>query len=755
MNFMKKWIAIALSMTLIITSLAPASNNVSATDKSTGGLGNIPIDLSKKTETQPFDYEFIPVSANWKKMRGNVAPALFSGVHYELAEGVVEINSNISDQVSSAAQLITGSGKERRKNNQIVKEGGYIPKAILEKATFGNKVAPGTVFVDVGTATAFKVVSPVEYSETTQYFKDTYSVKQPQITEIVSDFTLPEQTVEMTLGNIDGFAENVEEHVVMKEGMQYTLNSGYKDFKYLKDPLISLQFPEDTKLVGYSGNGSSLTVTVNGGLGIGDMNLTGKYSAFGGYRIGLNMKQKCYLSVELATKIDEEIRIPLLGISVPFGIGSIAGGVFLVVDMNGELKLEVQVREFTENTIGIKGKTAFYVPCTYRPIFENNDSKFEGDVDIAGQLNGEVKAGALLEIEIFGLRLVGAGAFVGAGLNVSKHDKDLHIELYALLQAYLCFMGKNFNLVNYHLTLLEKKQRDTGGYRIEIKEALLSPQRVGGIINAQEGDNYIPAEGIEYRIKIIPKDIDLDSDSDLIRYYPAPINGEAEYDVTNEEGEFFRDDVSIEHKDRVCIEFKALGNTYESETVLPTLPFKNIRVSLADYFNEYVTGQVEPVRLIRWAATKDSPPEDRTELTYYQGFVTISMDTGGNQAIAKTDKNGYFNTEDLLVFGDNLTIPNTINIYPDSAIFASIDAGGLTMTSKSMTEPSVNFEVLRVINGVEKSYPRYQEGEKIVDQVAYNEYIWIINKNGTKTLANSQFSYEAYGYSTQDKWTKG
>jgi hypothetical protein len=93
--------------------------------------------------------------------------------------------------------------------------------------------------------------------------------------------------------------------------------------------------------------------------------------------------------------------------------------------------------------------------------------------------------------------------------------------------------------------------------------------------------------------------------------------------------------------------------------VLPTLPFQKIDISTADYFNDFVTGQVQPIRVINWAAGPDDPPEQQYEWKEYaNGIVTLNpyLSTTwnvhipfGGQARTMTDEHGYFDTRAPLI----------------------------------------------------------------------------------------------------------
>jgi type IV secretory pathway VirB4 component len=99
--------------------------------------------------------------------------------------------------------------------------------------------------VDEATGAAFKISSQTEYTgifdadpelgKLVKPLEGTYSVTKPGLQEIVSDFELKEDTVQLNKANIIGFAPNVELAVKPLS----TVDDNDKNFKYLtSDNLI-------------------------------------------------------------------------------------------------------------------------------------------------------------------------------------------------------------------------------------------------------------------------------------------------------------------------------------------------------------------------------------------------------------------------------------------------------------------------------------------------------------------------------------
>ena len=257
---------------------------------------------------------------------------------------------------------------------------------------------------------------------------------------MIKYFDLPYQTVSLTRGNIKEFAPNIEGSVVKPS--QYKLLSTDNDFKYVSDnPLIALKF-DNFVFEQELSDGIKVKVTINGGQAIDSMDLTGRYSGFNGYEIKMKVDQECMLNVTLDVEIKQEIRIPLYGFDVSFGVGSISGGVFAILGINGELRLEIESNTFVGVTQGVGGGTFAYMPTSTRPIFDQ-EIKVDGNVALSGQINGYIKFGPMVRLELFGFDLVGVGIFLGAGVKVALTLKTLDVELYALFKRLPDYCGQN------------------------------------------------------------------------------------------------------------------------------------------------------------------------------------------------------------------------------------------------------------------------------------------------------------------------
>jgi hypothetical protein len=767
-----------------------------------------------------FDNDFIPASPRWMELVAGEEPASFKAT-YILEDNVIQVNKTVTQSVADMGQVLSGSTIQKLHPRRIIENGGYIDRTVLDAAAAqdGREIENGSVVVDEETGTAFKVVSPTIYSgifdadpelsEMVKPLENTYSIAKPELHEVVKDFDLPEQTVTLNRANITEFAPNVEgSFKPYYNAAPLAVGDEDKIFKTLTgDNLIELSF-KDAPLQGRVGN-STINVKLSGGIAVDRIDVTGRYSCMGGYEISMKMRQECYLVAELDAEVNEEIRVPILGITIPFGVGEVYGGIYAIIGMNGQIRLGIEARETNSCKVGIEGGTFLYVPTSFHPLFEPTPPQITGDCDMLGKINGYIKFGPMLGIELFGFDLVGAGVLLGAGVNVQSDGSILDIELYASIDVYIELADEYFSLLRARPTIYNRQQADLHGYKVSFLETYVNPGRVGGLIEEEpyeSGAAYVPSVGLEYRIWVVPRaSVDtfdpakreaiLSADrsnnqkalKDKVRTY-----SEDKFDKTNDEGEFIQKDDEICYSgDQVYLEFKGDGTTLFVGPSTPVLPFTDITITYADYFNDYITGKVEPERIIRWESNRFNPDEEQQELAYYQGPIYISpfndygidrhaMATATQNhasyhrpyiinGTARTDTNalGEFDSRNPYLEGGTMHPSGTIDVLSEDTLdmYISGDTPPSTIgvlvsldlhdevkdiTVYGVMPAAPEFQFNRTINFVEGSYKRIIDGGKIIDRMAYDEYLWISNPVGTRAITADMLEYKVKGFSTQD-----
>lgn len=824
---MKKVMSYILTLCMLLTISLPQLNGILHDTVNAGTLNDFkevtpaPVkeysynNLNELPSRPLFDYdELLPASPEWMNFIADEKPARFNA-SYQLADGVIEVNKTVTDSIADIGQILSGSSEQKLPPYKIIERGGYINKNVLDLAASleNREIKSGSVVVDKDSGTAFKVVSPTIYTgifdsdselnEMTKPLENTYSITKPQLHEVVKEFDLPDQEVDLTMGNIIKFAPGVEKHIMpFAKNLPVVVDDEDKTFKTLKGKnLIELQF-RDTQLQGKVGN-STIYLTLSGGLAIDAIKVKGRYSMNSGYEISMTLAQECYLVAQLDAEIHEEIRVPILGISIPFGVGEIYGGIFALIGIDGSITLGIESRETNSNKMGIRGGTKLYIPTSFHPIFEPTVPEISGDCSMLGKINGYIKFGPMLGIEIFGFDLVGAGVLFGAGVNVQSDGAMLDIELYASFDVYIELADKCFTLARAYPTIYRKQQPDMHGYKVEFLETFIYPGRVGGTIEKDiSGGAFDPSENLEYKVWIVPKTAIESFDSanreailadnenrnkelkERVRTYP-----ENSFALTNSEGEFYEENDQICYGgDDIYLEFKAEGATLFVGPAKPTLPFTDIKIITADHFNDYVTGKVEPKRLIDWDVDRFDDTKVQDKLEYYKGPISISpFNDYGLIRDFKTSSNGKPHTQHQphVISGTALTVCNelgefdTRNAYAQSGpngtmdvlcedlpnpyvdmdeipetvgVVATLDINDETkpLTAYGIKPVAPDFVLTRTVDLVEDSYKLINDGDKIINQMSYDEYLWIANPIGTRAITPEMFNCQVKGFSTQD-----
>jgi len=715
-----------------------------------------PVQLSQYEKVPAYKAEFLPATGIWKNMVSGVLPGEFKNVSYKLQKNVVQVPKAVVSGLRSAAQVLSGSNAILGKPMETIAEGAFVSQALLRSVVGAKDILPGTVFFNPDSNTAFKTVTGVPAVMPELGSDSNFLVTRPQIHEVLSDFSIPNQTIDLTKANITGFGDpDIEKCIVSHAPGESLSTDSFDEFKQIEDPLIEMRFPKGTELNASLGDGTQITVKLSGGLGIEGMELEGAYSGFGGYHIGLKTSQEAFLDVEVGIETYQEIRIPIYGIDVSFGVGRVTGGLFLVAQMDGKLTVEIRARAWATETIGAGGGTFLYVPTSVSPYLSIDDIGVTGDVFISAAINGEIKAGALVGIELLGWDLVGAGALAGAGITIRSDGVMLNVEMYGKLNAFISLLGSQFNLVNLKIPIFERKQTDMGSYRVRVAEACAYQNRVGGLILYDYGgnDGYLPEPNAEVQVEVTP------AGTGNPVLYPSA----GTFLKTDSYGEFIGYDIPLAMGDqvRVKVKRKDTGNLVTSEPIGPTFPFRRVQVTDADYFNDFIIGEVVPARVRKWGV-HSANEEDEYETIRYTGDVTVRImkpsksllfpgvygEYEFDQEVSTTaSEEGLFRAEGLTT-----TEGSAMDVKPESQYDCAINYEGFLVTTRSVTEAKVQFALKRVTTFDENSARRFMEGDKIIDQFAFQERYYLVNLRGTRQLSAGNVKYELFGYSTQDRY---
>lgn len=722
---MKKSLSLLISIVLILSNLPLP---IQAADVQPG-FQEISADAFSKaaTNVDPIKniYKFDRDLPRFDWGKNAPKPATLKGVTYKLADNVITVDQKVTDNIRSVSQVTSRNFSTPGSIRRIVDQGGLLKADQLMASTGIKSIKPGQIFVDVENDLAFKVpTSPANEGEP---YAGYVPVIRPELQEVIKDFKIPAQTVQLNQSNVAHFASDANgnglDKYLKKPGQTHVMSQDMSNEPmepigptHLKDIIAEFYFPsEGITVTGTTPSGGEVAINIKGYLGIGDMTLDGYYDKWD-YAFYFSVAEEMQLQATLAAELKEEVRIPILGVDVGSNskIGSIAGGLFLIVGVDGDFTLKVEARQWTTlNKVGLKGSNFFYVPCSIRPLLEFGDCGFTLDSQFNGAVDGYVKGGALLELSVLGLDLVGGGVFAGMGASTVVSGEYLETDLYGLVQAYLKFIGKTKYIINWKPTILHKRQTNTAGYKITFKEACAYRDEVWGTITFDGGTKGI-----------IPE-----PDKDIILWVKDTQGHETSYeDKTDGNGNFHFPNVKLRKDDEVYVRLQERNGTemVRSESVNPTFPFDSIIVQEADFFNDYVKGYVPSVIVKDWDNNSQKELIFEPDKSGDSG-ITLSLST--RKAPVTLNEKGFFDLEG-------------ISVLPTDKASCELKFDGWTVKSNEIA-PTVEFQAQTVRMPI--SYEKVMENGKPVDITKINEVVFVRNMRGEKQYTASA-AFTAKGY---------
>lgn len=405
---------------------------------------------------------------------------------------------------------------------------------------------PDSIYVDKETNLVMQF-APVTDKEMIVY--------RPPFTELFKDIHLPLQEVQLFQANTSYTAEKAEVKS-SGQGNDYTVTMKFDSVTYMVE----------------KGN-STFSVTLVGDISFVYPRLEGHYSKFGGYRLVFKAKESVNMRIYSNIDYSDEINIPIWGFEVEAGsLGTCEVGVFLSTTATGSLQLNIGIDQGIDFSAGVKGGTSFYIPTSINKVLEIN-RWCKVNYEIAGQMNvfSGIKCQGTMDFK--GYKIL--DIYVTAGVEaVVKMDQPQYLD------AQLGFRGKaggkviskKFTLLDEYILLYEKREKNFGGYKFNVLEACAYNNRIIGQIVRVENNK----EGYQGPLSIYI--IHPDGTQKILQA------------VCNKDGYFIAEQVSMKKGDKVRLGIQGVPNL--SEPVEPTIPFREISVNIADYYNSFVEGNI-------------------------------------------------------------------------------------------------------------------------------------------------------------------
>ncbi len=470
-----------------------------------------------------------------RAMQKGEQPGSFKGVHYSYNKHVVFLKPQTKNTI---ARSITGNG-------------------IINTKKLGPvRLHADSIYVDPESNLIFQ---PASLSE------DTLIIFKPKFRQVFKDIDIPEQQVALNLANTD---YTIEGSRVMEQrrGQNYDM--------IMKFDSVTYQVEEEKKS-NHGNTKMTFNVTLDGMIGFTNPVIEGKYTKNNGYKLVFKTNEHIDLKIRSNAQLAHKTSIPIWGYDIPAeDIGNCKIGVFLVITVDGEINLEVNVDQGINFASGIRGGTFYYFPKNVKYV-NNTSSYCNIDYIVSGKIKAFGGIDCIAEMKIKGYDILKLRVRGGVEAKVEKTKDNINLDadigFRVLVDGEVKELDKEFTLYDKYFLIWQKRERNFGGYDMMVKEADAYYDRVYGTI-LHKGDAK-PYKG------------------SLVLYVTHPSGRENQYSgQTNGEGIFAMTGIPLKKGDQVSVKIAASPN--RSPAVAADIPFKEIALTMADYYTNTVEGNV-------------------------------------------------------------------------------------------------------------------------------------------------------------------
>lgn len=458
---------------------------------------------------------------------------------------------------------------------------------------------------------------------------------------------------------------------------------------------------ESTPLTAYTPGGSKITVTMSGDIAV-NLNLKPKYSPFGGYDLGISGAEMINLRVKLDASMNEEIYIPLFGGDLNLGIGNVTAGIFLVVDVRGNITVVLSGGQGMSLDAGVKGGTCFGIPTSFHPYATPNYYA-KGECDPNGQITATVALTPSIGLSVLGIEVFGTELRLGLQLYAQGSDRKLSYGLSAIASLHVAILGEGTYVFDINYKLFSREKEYFGGcffygnlcaYRDELVATVLEAEKAGqGGSGTNELDPFADKTFYSGPVQVYVYS-DSNQETPIAQYnqeLTPKDNGRLVLEL-NPKGSKDGIDIRKGYSVRVSIPNRAQA---VSDNIYASIPFKGIALEQADFFNEAAWGEVQAV-----SKEVDQPGLANTyyksnknkELLYCanrQVKLEFSDPTGKariDTVNLKTDSLGKFRLDQITATGEPTA--GYYDIKPNREVKVVADIDGFPFESNKVTTVS-------------------------------------------------------------------
>lgn len=570
----------------------------------------------------------------------------------------------------------------------------------------GPKLEPGAIVFDKASRKVIQILD--------RNGADKYRYQAPPIDQIVEEFEIPEQSIYLTTGNIERSIvpiQLVSMTAAMKQSMlargaqplvQRAMQTRSTGSSSSGEPALQFKFGGGAIDL-TTPSGGTVSVELSGDVTISDIRVDAKYTCFKGYKFAIVAGEEINLKAAATLRMNEVAYLPLCALDIPFGIGHVRGGLYLIIGFNGEARLEVLLNERMTLEGGVRGATFLYVPTGPLPYLLPSNFSVSCDPKFTGEIQAGFYAGPVLSVELAGIDLLAAELRFGAALAVTASadnpDNFVDVDLDAIIYSFFTVLGESFTLVDERWGLDSRRELRTGGQVACLARADAYRRYFKGTVTPiLAGDP--PFNGTVDIMTGDPRDSAADVKLGSLACTDGVFAGQiALADQYRQKGQL----VHLRYRN-------SKGQDGLSDPFPLTFPFSDLAIEYADLFNNVMEGRVAGV----W-------DPDTKSMVQFSGSVQVTLTAAdGKQEgwVLAVDGKGQF--------------AKTYNFLPDQRVVARLSWNGWELTSEEMvTESGLVFYCAPAYRG-ERDYRTIDDQDTVMTLM--DDYVFLnfglYNKRG-------------------------
>jgi hypothetical protein len=332
----------------------------------------------------------------------------------------------------------------------------------------GSSFSTGDVIVDESGQKSLKIlkVNP----------DGTYITTRPTMYDLFSEFTIPRQVIEPNAANITEFgvkgisAQEYASILAKESGASGTqklmkgdapsadMQKMYQLFENRGSRIY--QFNGDYTFSSFNmGSGSSsVKLHLEGALGVSP-GIVADYSLSNGYEFGfVDAAQFIDLKALLDVKIDQEMYCPIFAINVPIPkLGAVRLGIYLVLDVDGNITLTVKAEEGIIASASVYGSTKYGIPTSFH-VNKDFDSFFGAECDPMGYIHAGVYITPLVQLEILSVDVFDAQLRLGFYAYADFSETTMNYGVDFVLHAFVTILDDRTTLIKQHIPIIERSK---------------------------------------------------------------------------------------------------------------------------------------------------------------------------------------------------------------------------------------------------------------------------------------------------------